>query len=95
MRRQWFDTRIGDGAIERVLQVAADAGKMVWYTFKITTSDIRWGLGASILRVALWACCLVGGGRITFNVTGVLLPQECDSLDGQADAHMQQPKSNQ
>lgn len=37
----WFDSRMGDGRIERILPVAADAGKLVPYVFNITTSDIR------------------------------------------------------
>lgn len=39
--RSWFDTRMGDGLIERELSVAEDAGKLVPYVFQVTTSDIR------------------------------------------------------
>lgn len=39
--RQWFDTRIGDGLVERRLGAGDAMGKITNYTFKITTSDIR------------------------------------------------------
>jgi hypothetical protein len=52
--RQWFDTRVGDGHIERVLPVAADAGKLVPYVFNISTSDLR-GAGTDAGGPALYA----------------------------------------
>jgi lipoxygenase homology domain-containing protein 1 len=39
--RLWFDSRVGDGQIERILPVAPDAGKLVPYIFNITTTDMR------------------------------------------------------
>ncbi|KAG2501257.1 hypothetical protein HYH03_001064 [Edaphochlamys debaryana] len=39
--RMWFDTRVGDGAIERVLQVSDSLIKIIPYHFHVYTSDIR------------------------------------------------------
>ncbi|GLC54185.1 hypothetical protein PLESTB_000832700 [Pleodorina starrii] len=39
--RQWFDTRMGDGALERTLQAADSLVRMVPYVFYVYTSDIR------------------------------------------------------
>ena len=37
LRRQWFDTRIGDGLVERRLPASLELGRVTYYTFKIST----------------------------------------------------------
>ncbi|GIL93966.1 hypothetical protein Vretimale_245 [Volvox reticuliferus] len=39
--RMWFDTRVGDGALERTLQAADSLMRMAGYVFYVYTSDIR------------------------------------------------------
>ncbi|KAG2432966.1 hypothetical protein HXX76_008694 [Chlamydomonas incerta] len=39
--RMWFDSRIGDGALERTLEVGDSLLKITPYHFYVTTSDIR------------------------------------------------------
>ena len=51
--RQWFDTRIGDGLIERRLAAALDLGKMGYYTFHVVTSDVRGAGTDADVHVAL------------------------------------------
>lgn len=51
--RQWFDTRIGDGLVERRLAAGDAMGKITNYTFKITTSDIRGAGTDADVHVAL------------------------------------------
>ncbi|KAG1662011.1 hypothetical protein FOA52_009500 [Chlamydomonas sp. UWO 241] len=39
--RDWFDARLGDGRTERTLTASNDLGRMAYYTFSVSTSDIR------------------------------------------------------
>lgn len=51
--RQWFDTRIGDGLVERRLQASLELGRVTYYTFKVSTSDLRGAGTDSDVHVAL------------------------------------------